>query len=199
MVAPRAKPRAAPKSSLNKKTGAAAVNAPASVGTNPKVIAAQTKKAAPKKGELPECISAVHLEGEETDTVPVYDTGDVIRRKITTALQSKTGTTHNKAFLLRAFAACTSEPDKPIAATSFQRFVAHKGKTGGCSTRIFYAAYVYFEKERIAGKKKKTKFREEMEGVWGDEGMDWQHVEKPVWVMQGERPYYDQYGRLVIG
>ncbi|KAK6342153.1 hypothetical protein TWF730_001632 [Orbilia blumenaviensis] len=152
------------------------------------------KAAKPAKGALPEFITTVELDGEDDDTVPVFDTCDVIRRKITGALTSG----HTKAFLLRAFAASTSEPDRAIAPNSFQRFMAAKGKTGGCANRTFYAAYVYFEKQRIAEKKKKTKTREEMEEAWGPNGMDYENIGKPVLVLAGESLSSDQYGRMVL-
>ncbi|RVD90338.1 uncharacterized protein DFL_001310 [Arthrobotrys flagrans] len=160
------------------------------------------KEPAPKasklaKGALPTFITTVTLEGEEDDSVPVFDTCDVIRRKITGAL---TSSGHTKASLLRAFAACTSEPDRPIAPNSFQRFMAAKGKTGGCTNRTFYAAYVYFEKQRIAEKKKKTKTREEMEAAWGVDGMDYENLGRPMaWIIPAHESLgIDQYGRMTL-
>ncbi|KAK6330681.1 hypothetical protein TWF718_002879 [Orbilia javanica] len=156
--------------------------APAKKSTKATKAAKEPKEPAPKpaklpKGTLPEFITTITLEGEEDDSVPVFDTCDVIRRKITGALNSAT---HTKASLMRAFAACTSEPDHPIAPNSFQRFMSAKGKTGGCANRTFYAAYVYFEKQRIAEKKKKTKTREEMELAWGDSGMNLENLGRAV-------------------
>ncbi|KAK6522335.1 hypothetical protein TWF281_002901 [Arthrobotrys megalospora] len=159
----------------------------------PKEPAPKPTKAA--KNALPEFITTVYLDGQDDDTVPVFDTCDVVRRKITGAL---TSATHTKASLLRAFAACTSEPDHALAPNSFQRFMAAKGKTGGCSNRTFYAGYVYFEKQRIAEKKKKTKTREEMEAAWGSNGMDYENLGKPMLVMAGESISTDQYGRQVL-
>ncbi|KAK6353599.1 hypothetical protein TWF696_005562 [Orbilia brochopaga] len=172
--------KAAPKAKAAAKPKAAATAKPAKKNT----------KAAP----LPDNIAAIHLPGEETDTVPVYDTCDVIRRKITTALSGD----HTKASLLRALAACTSDPTRAIPATSFQHFMSAKGRTGGSKSRIFYAAYVYFEKLRIAEGKKKTKSRIEMEEAWGDAGMDYMNIGRPILVSNDEDIQIDRYGREVV-
>ncbi|KAJ6263957.1 hypothetical protein Dda_0094 [Drechslerella dactyloides] len=165
----------------------------------PRKKAAAPKPAKPVKKSkaqpLPDNVAAVRLPGEDSDGVPVYDTCDVIRRKITAALTSNS---HTKASLLRAFAACTSEPGRAIPATSFQHFMAAKGRTGGSKSRLFYAAYVYFEKVRVAESKKKTKTRVEMEEAWGVKGMDYMNVGKPCFVGPGEDLQCDQYGREVI-
>ncbi|KAF3923659.1 hypothetical protein ABW21_db0208106 [Orbilia brochopaga] len=178
-----------------------AVSTQASKKAAPKPkAAAKAKPPAKKPGRagtkaepLPDHIAAVHLCGEDTDSVPVYDTADTIRRKITVALSGE----HSKASLLRAMTACTSNPT-PIPATSFQGFTKAKGKLGGCRNRCFYAAYVYFEKVRVAEGKKKTKTRVEMEEAWGANGLDWRHAGQPAWVGPGEDFHIDQYGREII-
>ncbi|KAF3930114.1 hypothetical protein ABW19_dt0206753 [Dactylella cylindrospora] len=168
---------------------------PAPIPTSAAAPVATSKPSKPPKKNndpagLPD-VSDIHLEGESTDSVPIFDTCDVIRRKITNAL---TSTPHTKASLLRALAACTSTPEKPIPATSFQHFMNAKGKVGGVQSRVFYAGYVYFEKVRIVEGKKKGKVREEMESAWGRGGID-KNAGKPMWCGPGEMVVMDKYGR----
>jgi hypothetical protein len=47
-----------------------------------------------------------------------------------------------------------------------------KSNIGGAKSIVFYAAYVYFEKLRTKERKPKGKKREEMEKVWGRNGVD---------------------------
>ena len=67
----------------------------------------------------------------------------------------------------------------------------------GADSPAFYAAWVYFEKERLVVGGKKSKHREEMEGAWGKKGMS-RHGLKPIWAHASEVIEYDKYGRLVI-
>ncbi|KAK1757329.1 hypothetical protein QBC47DRAFT_458848 [Echria macrotheca] len=112
-------------------------------------------------------VSGIHLEGEEFGTVPIYDTCDSVRRKIRAFLR-RDGVT--QAALLRALADCRPLEDrgKPISATSYQKFMRQTGASSGAGSIVFYAGYVFFEKIRLRDKKPKTKFREEMESVWGN-------------------------------
>ncbi|KAF5681425.1 hypothetical protein FDENT_8196 [Fusarium denticulatum] len=90
-------------------------------------------KATPTK-TLPD-ISDIHLEGEETDDVPIYDDCDEIRRKINAHMKIPS-----------------------VTQAQFCRDIyAQKAKSS-----VFYGAYVYFEKLRIAQKKPVTKHRVEM-------------------------------------
>ncbi|PCH33530.1 hypothetical protein WOLCODRAFT_93659 [Wolfiporia cocos MD-104 SS10] len=107
------------------------------------------KPAKGKKGKEPaKKISwkDVKLEGEDEDGgVPVYDDCNEIRRKIR---------------LLQ------KQPDFKIThwlkeignvnSNSFGRFMKATGPDGGASNGLYYAAYVYFEKVRVAEGKKKT-------------------------------------------
>ncbi|EPS35369.1 hypothetical protein H072_11251 [Dactylellina haptotyla CBS 200.50] len=200
-----------------KKTAAKKADAPAPVVAAPAPVVVEApaeapaktpSKATPKKPTTPTVkptkasskpsvpdISTIRLKGENTDSVPIFDTCDVVRRKITAALQSGG---HTKASIMRTLATCTSEPTKPIPPNSFQRFMAATGRTGGCQNRTFYAGYVYFEKIRIAENKKKTKTREEMETAWGPKGMDYMNIGKPVFMHVTENMRTDQYGREIL-
>ena len=48
---------------------------------------------------------------------------------------------------------------------------ANEGTNTGTSI-LFYASYVYFEKLRVKQRKPKSKHREEMEHIWGEDGFD---------------------------
>ena len=52
-----------------------------------------------------------------------------------------------------------------LRSATLDRFRGNHGATGGAESKVFYAAYLYFEKGRLAEGKKKSKKREEMEEV----------------------------------
>ncbi|KAF4972011.1 hypothetical protein FSARC_1341 [Fusarium sarcochroum] len=94
-------------------------------------------------------ISDIHLDGEETDEVPVFDSCDEVRRKITVHMKTP--------------ASCTK--CKGIQSKQPTDFRGLQGANTGAKGTVFYAAYVYFEKLRIAQGKPKTKHREDMEDI----------------------------------
>ncbi|KAH9857893.1 hypothetical protein C2E23DRAFT_801906 [Lenzites betulinus] len=100
----------------------------------------------------------IELEGEEEGGVEVYDDCNEIRRKIR-LLQKQPDfkVTH----WLKEIG--------NINNNSYQRFMKATGPTGGASNGTYYAAYVYFEKVRIAEGKKKTakRLRNEQEHSCG--------------------------------
>ncbi|KAI8626987.1 hypothetical protein F5Y19DRAFT_443926 [Xylariaceae sp. FL1651] len=113
-------------------------------------------------------ISSIHLPGEETDSVEVYDTCDEIRRKINAHL--KTPGLTQAQFCRDLYAQWNAPRCKSIQSKQLADFRAMKGPRAGAKSSVFYAAYVYFEKLRIAQKKPKTAHRENMEERWMDEG-----------------------------
>jgi hypothetical protein len=104
----------------------------------------------------------VVLEGELENAVEVYDTCSTIRRKINAHIK-KDGVT--QAGFLRELGACY-HPPKTIQNSQLQRFRQMKGPDAGNTNAVYYAAYVFFEKERIRTGAKKSKEREEMEGIY---------------------------------
>lgn len=112
-------------------------------------------------------LSDVHLEGEDTDKVMVFETCDGIRRQISAWLR-KPGVT--QASLLRDMASQFSEPGKSISASQLQSFRGKKGPEAGNSSAVFYGAYVFFEKVRIKEGKPKSERRKKMEEIWGPKG-----------------------------
>ena len=119
-------------------------------------------------------ISGVHLPGEETDSVAIFDTCDEVRRKVNAHLK-KPGVT--QAQFCRDMLAMFKGPARPSNIQSIQlsRFRGMKGPTVGANSLVFYSAYVFFEKVRIAEGKPKSKHRLEMEKRWGNGGLDREH------------------------
>lgn len=121
-------------------------------------------------------ICSIHLEGEETDSVPIFDSCDEIRRKINAHLK-KPGVT--QAQFLRDILAQLHEghsrPPKGLQSSQLARFRGMKGALAGASSPIYYGAYVLFEKARLAKGKPKTKHRLEMEKRWDQSGVERTH------------------------
>ncbi|KAL2122956.1 hypothetical protein VTJ04DRAFT_3411 [Mycothermus thermophilus] len=116
-------------------------------------------------------VSDIHLDGEETDSVPVFDTCDEVRKKINAYLQ-RPGVT--QASLCRAIYAQLkgpSKPSNPFQSGQLTRFRNMKGPCVGAKLPLFYGAYVFFEKVRIKEGRPKSKHRLEMEEEWGPGGM----------------------------
>jgi hypothetical protein len=121
-------------------------------------------------------ISDIDLAGEGNDTVPVLDTCDEIRRKITAHFK-KTGV--SQAQFCRDIYAQLKGPSsltvKPFQGAQLARFRGMKGPISGATLPLYYAAYIYFEKVRIKEGKPKTKHRLGMEKTWGGAGMNRDH------------------------
>ncbi|KAI1276419.1 hypothetical protein F5Y07DRAFT_366680 [Xylaria sp. FL0933] len=151
------------------------------------------KKAAAAATSLPD-ISGIYLPGEEDDDVEVYDTCDEIRRKINAHLKTP-GLTQTQ-FCRDLYAQLKAPKCKGIQSKQLADFRAMKGPCSGAKSSVFYAAYVYFEKLRIAQGKPKTAHRVNMEGVWeGRGGFDRETDHRTsFFCLAGERPTLDQYG-----
>jgi len=111
-----------------------------------------------------------HDKGEETDSVEVYDTCDEVRKKISAYLR-KPNTTAAQ-FCRDLLAQYHTDEKKPsrIQSTQLTKFRGYKGADTGNTSCVFYAAYVFFEKVRLAEGKPKSKHRLEMEEIWGGKG-----------------------------
>ncbi|KAF5231637.1 hypothetical protein FANTH_13304 [Fusarium anthophilum] len=96
----------------------------------------------------------------ETDEVPIYDDCDEIRRKINAHMKIPSVT---QAQFCRDIHAQFKAPTcKRIQSKQLSDFRKAKGSNAGAKSSVFYGAYVYFEKMRIAQKKPVTKHRDEM-------------------------------------
>ncbi|KAG9844004.1 hypothetical protein KCU98_g4207, partial [Aureobasidium melanogenum] len=102
-----------------------------------------------KKDAVTTDISNIHLDGEETDSVEVYDSCDEIRKKIAAHLR-KPGVT--AAQFCRDLLAQYHSDKKPpqIQSGQLTKFRGYKGADTGNTSCVFYAAYVFFEKIRLS-------------------------------------------------
>ncbi|KAM0342574.1 hypothetical protein ACHAPU_009427 [Fusarium lateritium] len=107
--------------------------------------------------DLPDT-SSIRLYGEETDEVPVYDDCDEIRRKINAHM--KTPGLTQAQFCRDLYAQLKASKCKGIQSKQLTDFRGAKGSNAGAKSSVFYAAYVYFEKLRIAQGKPETKHRQ---------------------------------------
>jgi len=159
---------------------------------------------APKKQKTKDAsvdLSAIHLDGEQTDSAEVYDTCDEIRRKINACLK-KPGVTQ-APFLkdLHTQFHDKEKAPKTLGSPQLQSFRGKKGPDAGATSAVSYAAYVFFEKLRIKEGKPKSKHREEMEGAWGHLGgfdLETPAHNKRFTVMAGEKIHGDKLGRVSI-
>lgn len=138
--------------------------------------------------------ASVILPGEFTDSVPIYDTCDTIRNKINAHLR-KPGET--QASFLRALESQYHLKPRKIQSAQLQRFRQMKGPKDGLQNVVYYAAYVFFEKERIRTGGKKGSQREDMEIIYPG-GVDTSRRDRGVWCGPGDSVRMDKYGRYVI-
>ncbi|OBT68599.1 hypothetical protein VE03_01625 [Pseudogymnoascus sp. 23342-1-I1] len=139
-------------------------------------------------------VSDIHLENEERDAVPVFDTCDDIRTKIRAFFRQPDCT---QASLLRKLGAQYIMAPRALRSPQVNTFMRQQGPLEGKSSGIFYAAYVYFEKLRIKQGKKKTEKREEMEKRWGPGGVD-RTAGGLFWCVPGEVPVQDNCGLVTF-
>ncbi|KAF2668251.1 hypothetical protein BT63DRAFT_455887 [Microthyrium microscopicum] len=145
-------------------------------------------------------IKQVLLPNEAEDRVQVFDTCDEVRRKITLHLK-KPGVTQ-AGFCRDLVNHCVYAHRKPGQFQSVQltKFRGKKGPHAGATTNLFYAAYVFFEKERVLAGEPKSKARLEMEKIWGPEGgFDLENDGRHGYFCMGsQRPQEDKYGQVTF-
>lgn len=142
-------------------------------------------------------VAGIKLDGEETNSVPVYDSCNEIRKKIRACL-AEPGVT-NTSFL-RETAKAYGDGRK-IQSKLLNDFLGKRGATVGNNSSVYYSSYVFFEKLRLKNKKEKSKHRLEMERTYTEDGgIDTRHRMDRSYVtcMEREAPYQDQYGKLHI-
>ncbi|KAF2666909.1 hypothetical protein BT63DRAFT_427321 [Microthyrium microscopicum] len=113
-------------------------------------------------------IQTITLAGEDDDTVPVYDTCDMIRKRITSLFKKHPKET-NVSLAKRISAAV---PHSEITAKVLGRFRNKAGYDKGNTCQSFYLAYVYFEKVRLFQGVEKSEDRLHMEKLWGKSGFN---------------------------
>lgn len=153
------------------------------------------KKVAKKEENKALDMAGVELEGEATQSVPVYESCEEVRKKIRAYLKQPNIT---QAGFLRE-AAKALAPGRKIQSKQLSDFLGKKGSMAGNTSCVYYAAYVFFEKVRVRDGKGKSAHRLEMERIYGRRGVDTgRSMDGPFLCRAGEVPSIDQYGRLQI-
>ena len=141
-------------------------------------------------------VSEIHLDGEDEESVPIFETCEDIRKKINAHL--RTASTTNAGFVRQIAETFPSPPD--MTGRHLTAFLGKKGPSNGADSPIYYAAYVYFEKLRIKNKRPKGKKRQEMEDIWARKGgVEKRKQPQRLWMRADERWTVDQYGQDHIG
>ncbi|KAI7513193.1 hypothetical protein KC347_g1800 [Hortaea werneckii] len=105
-------------------------------------------------------LSDIHLEGEENEETPIFETCNDVRRHLNDTLKHTT-----QANLARQLDALC--PESNVSVRHLKKLLEFKGVQGGAHSPAFYAAYVYYEKIRVRQNKNKGKKRQTMEEIWG--------------------------------
>lgn len=108
-------------------------------------------------------IRGIALSAEASDSVPIYDSCDEVRKKINAHLL-RPGVT--QAQFCRDLAAQLHTEVKKIQSKQLTDFRSKNGATSGNTSIVYYTAYCYFEKLRLAEGKPKSKHRTGMEATW---------------------------------
>jgi hypothetical protein len=146
-------------------------------------------------GDAPAAWRSVELPGEAEDAVPIFDSCDEVRRKINAHLRKPAVT---QAAFLRDLVAQFHGPRRPSRAlqgAQLSRFRGQSGPVTGNTSGVYYAAYVFFEKERVAAGKPKTVHRRDMEVAWLH-GVDTKSNLNSVWTFGSGPAYMDSLGRV---
>ena len=162
-----------------------------------KSTSSTSSKASPKSDEkssngpaTASSLSTIHLEGEESESVPIYATCDDIRKLLNAHIPSTT-----KAALCRELSEML--PSSKVTTRNLDALLKMKGPSAGAHNVAYYASYVFFEKVRIRDDKKKSAKRQKLEEIYGKEGYPRQgQHEMGITCYQGVKPYLDQYGQI---
>lgn len=133
--------------------------------------ASEVNTSVPSTSDKPFCFLDIKLDGEDTDSVPIYDTCSTIRHKINSLLgkdnkEERNGNPRdlnkdgkpkpfNKTSFINAIGAGSTR--------SLDTFLKAKLMMGGAESAIYPAAYIFFEKKRIFEGKKKLASRLKVE------------------------------------
>ncbi|KAI0021354.1 hypothetical protein F4780DRAFT_738039 [Xylariomycetidae sp. FL0641] len=140
-------------------------------------------------------ISGVYLAGEEEDDVWVYESCDEVRRKINAHL--KTPGLTAAQFCRDLYAQLRRPRCKAIQSKQLADFRGGRGARTGARSTVYYAAYVYFEKLRLALRKPRSEHRKAMEELWPggfDRTVD--HNTSYIFLNDGFDRAFDEFGLL---
>ncbi|KAJ8084172.1 hypothetical protein PM082_002939 [Marasmius tenuissimus] len=124
----------------------------ASTSRSKKARVAEASSSTSKQKDAPKSWKDVELEDEDDGSVPIFDLPGEVRRKIRLLLKTPNFKIGN------------------INSNSYNRFMSMRGPLDGAQNGTYYAAYVYFEKVRIAEGKRKTPKRIENEKAYAARG-----------------------------
>ncbi|KAK8097326.1 uncharacterized protein PG998_005553 [Apiospora kogelbergensis] len=144
-------------------------------------------------------LSRINLEVGDDGLVPVFDTCDEIRLKINEHMRSTPGLTAAQ-FCRDLYVHLRGTKFTGLQSKQLNDFKAKEGPRAGCSSSLFYAAYVFFEKLRIAQGQPKSRHRTNMETIWADQGgfdlkNDGRHGLN---IPAGKTPVMDEFGRIYL-
>ena len=168
----------------------------------------------------------IKRDGESDGEVPVYDTCDIVRKKIKSYLKSSNitragflranGETHRKKKKIsKEFATHLSGalPSSLLLISLLYRskslnvFLAKRGANAGNASGIFYAAYLFFEKMRICDGQLKSEFILMIEDIYGGlnrwenngkSGVSLTRRNAKYFCRAGQQPCLDLYGRVRV-
>ncbi|MCJ1422556.1 hypothetical protein MMC29_000436 [Sticta canariensis] len=156
---------------------------------------ANSKPAASHKASSLPAHLSISLPGEETESVPVYDTCDAVREAITSILSppADPATSYvRELYTKKALAEYMGD----ITSQSLQRFRDHEGngEMSGAEMKAYYLGYVFFEKLRVHEGRPKNEARIAAESEFGDRGRELRDPTRKrggtrgIWVRSGENP-----------
>lgn len=136
------------------------------------------------------------MDANSTDNdgyLPVFDTCDVVRRKIRNFL--KKSALSKTAFLRTVSKDVVNCPDFQVG--QLNRFLALKGPRKGNTCGVYHAAYVFFEQRRIQDRQPKSAERIEMERLY-PYGMNTSTIRDRVWAPADADVVIDNFGVVEI-
>jgi hypothetical protein len=154
------------------------------------------------------------LIGESEGTVEIYETCDEVRHKIHAYLQGP-GAPTKAAFLRNIAHAAYPDGSVKIQSKQLSDFLNQDGARTGSTSRVFYCAYVYFEKLRLItylmhktldgidpkdvdqDDAPKTEHRQDMEEEWGYKGGMPRERPHSYILPVGYAIYTDDLGRII--
>jgi hypothetical protein len=176
--AKKASSKPAPKKALTEKSSAEVNLAPSPAASKESVTKAPAKRSSNKattaSTDQPSgSFLDIKLDGEDDNTIPIYDTCSTVRQKINALLGKDNHKPENgmpgefdkqgkpKPYTKASFCrALDTRPD------TLARFLKAKQMMGGAESAVYPKAYAFFEKKRIFEGKKKTPGREKVEAEY---------------------------------
>ncbi|EME46216.1 hypothetical protein DOTSEDRAFT_127202 [Dothistroma septosporum NZE10] len=139
-------------------------------------------------------VTGIRVSGEAMDAVMIFESCDEVRRKINAYL-TRPGAT--QAAFCRNLEAQLHTRSQKVQSKQLTDYRNKRGPTAGNTSVVYYTAYVYFEKLRLAEGRPKSKHRVQMEAQW-PAGADTDRVRRKFWCPPGARPVMDRCGKVTM-